>query len=351
MARVSLRQWCVSGLLLAAAGLLVAWEVLPPASFGMGDGPEFKKKKGKGDEFKMKKGKGEDETAKMLKLLEKSYKKGETERDKLLKELRKLWPEGRPLGDDHGDWFDVLADGGPQWRRAAITSMGLADLFDRVAGRLEIDAEKISRNQFIEYARRFLREDSSPLWKAPKDADPAAEAEKLFQRLDNDGDGRLTESEAPPALQADFQRWDRSADGVINLEEYRAYFGSRLWQLDREVRDQMVKPALPEPLEETERPKVIRAGKLPPGLPDWFTPMDYDRDGQIALYEWRRCRWPLEEFPRLDLNDDGLLVPEELLRQLAVVHRDGTRPFSYLMERRLDHKAGAPAKKKGGKKG
>jgi hypothetical protein len=69
--------------------------------------------------------------------------------------------------------------------------------------------------------------------------------------------------------------------------------------------------------EEAKRPVVYRYGRLPKGLPDWFAQLDSDRDGQIGLFEWNRGHFPIELFQRLDLNDDGFITPEELLRHLA----------------------------------
>ena len=72
-----------------------------------------------------------------------------------------------------------------------------------------------------------------------------------------------------------------------------------------------------EPQEEP-KPVVYRYGNLPPGLPDYFTKADDDRDGQIGLYEWAKY-WAhseakLAEYKTLDLNGDGLLTAEEYLR-------------------------------------
>ncbi len=61
----------------------------------------------------------------------------------------------------------------------------------------------------------------------------------------------------------------------------------------------------------TSRPRLTN------GLPGWFTQLDRDRDGQIGLFEWKHGRLPTELFQRLDLNDDGFITPEELLRHLA----------------------------------
>ena len=56
--------------------------------------------------------------------------------------------------------------------------------------------------------------------------------------------------------------------------------------------------------------------KLPAELPAWFTQLDSDRDAQLGLYEWRQSGRPLEEFQRMDRNDDGFLTAVELLHSL-----------------------------------
>jgi Ca2+-binding EF-hand superfamily protein len=61
---------------------------------------------------------------------------------------------------------------------------------------------------------------------------------------------------------------------------------------------------------------VRPATKLPEGLPSWFHELDKDGDGQISLYEWRKGGKTIDEFSRYDLNNDGLITPEEVLRVL-----------------------------------
>ena len=70
-------------------------------------------------------------------------------------------------------------------------------------------------------------------------------------------------------------------------------------------------------------PVALRYGHLPNGLPQWFVDLDTDRDGQIALHEWRKAGLPIEEFMAMDLNGDGLLPPDEYLRFLWLVQSAG----------------------------
>ena len=48
-------------------------------------------------------------------------------------------------------------------------------------------------------------------------------------------------------------------------------------------------------------------------MPEWFTKLDTDRDGQIGLYEWKKSGLPLGEFKMMDRNDDGFITVEEML--------------------------------------
>jgi Ca2+-binding EF-hand superfamily protein len=52
------------------------------------------------------------------------------------------------------------------------------------------------------------------------------------------------------------------------------------------------------------------------GLPRWFQALDRDGDGQVSLHEWRTAGRSLDEFDRYDLNGDGMITAEEILRCL-----------------------------------
>jgi hypothetical protein len=90
------------------------------------------------------------------------------------------------------------------------------------------------------------------------------------------------------------------------------------------------------------RPVVLRAGKLPvKGLPDWFVPLDTNKDGQVSLAEWHKAERDLDAFRDWDRNDDGFITPEEALykeRQSRVASAgrktdNGTAPVA-IMNRR-----------------
>src|SRR5205814_5859510 len=116
---------------------------------------------------------------------------------------------------------------------------------------------------------------------------------------------------------------DANRDGKIDRDEYRRYFEHRVVAAVESAppSEKPGKPELP-PLQkpkgskEDGEPKAVavRYGKLPAGLPAWFEEFDFDKDGQVALCEWRKAGRPLAEFEAMDLNGDGLLTADEWLR-------------------------------------
>jgi len=56
--------------------------------------------------------------------------------------------------------------------------------------------------------------------------------------------------------------------------------------------------------------------RLPKGLPDWFVQKDANEDGQVSMaefaVEWTDAK--ATEFQKYDLNNDGIITPEECLR-------------------------------------
>ena len=65
---------------------------------------------------------------------------------------------------------------------------------------------------------------------------------------------------------------------------------------------------------EEARPVAIRYGHLPKDLPEWFDADDANKDGQVALHEWRKAGKDIKEFYTYDLDGDGLITADEYLR-------------------------------------
>jgi hypothetical protein len=60
-------------------------------------------------------------------------------------------------------------------------------------------------------------------------------------------------------------------------------------------------------------------------LPDWFTKLDRDGDGQVGLYEWPKDR-PLQQFLDMDRNGDGFITIEEAMRFFKIKEPKSATP-------------------------
>jgi hypothetical protein len=170
----------------------------------------------------------------------------------------------------------------------------------------------------------------------PQNASPAEQAAWLeeraksrFSALDLNRDGVLTPSELErkgdryddmrDALHAEMDRWDVNKNGQIEFDEFKDFYKSY-----SEARrgpggggygeDQPAE-------EEKKKVTVWHVGNLPPDLPPWFSQYDTDKDGQVGLYEWKAAGRPVSEFVAMDMNGDGFLTVEEVMRVEAVAKK------------------------------
>ncbi len=160
---------------------------------------------------------------------------------------------------------------------------------------------------------------------------PAAEAKMLedaknwFNSMDKNKDGVLDKEEVGRSrIARDWDRWDKNKDGKIQFDEYLEYFKDQ--QARRAQNNWGPGGGQPEPppVEEEKRPTVYRIGNMPKELPTWFAELDSDKDGQVGLYEWKAKGRPVTEFLAMDLNGDGFITVEEMLRyQKAQAPKDG----------------------------
>ena len=165
--------------------------------------------------------------------------------------------------------------------------------------------------------------------------DIEAQAREEFARMDADKNGSLSVEEILLAkkgrrLYDDRAKWDTNKNGTIELPEYIEYYKSRRAQQDNGGRGNQDPPKIPtepiEPVEEDKRPTVYRTGKFPKELPPWFEEADKDKDGQVGLYEWKASGKPIREFMAMDLNGDGFLTVEEVLRYQRATVKATTSP-------------------------
>jgi hypothetical protein len=68
--------------------------------------------------------------------------------------------------------------------------------------------------------------------------------------------------------------------------------------------------------DEPKKQIVYRGNNLPKDL-DWFQQLDTDHDGQVGLYEWKASGRPIAEFEKRDLNGDGFITAEEIIKYEA----------------------------------
>jgi Ca2+-binding EF-hand superfamily protein len=252
----------------------------------------------------------------VLRAAERAMKSAKSDRGVWIKELGAAFP-GKVVNattdDEYATWFDLLAGKNDEWRRDAANPP-IADLFDRVVQKLELGpVPTIRRDEFKKYARRVLREGNPPA--DGRASDPNEEADKAFRVLDRNGDGELDADELTTALKDKKKLADADGNGRISKDEYRAYFHQRV----------LVKvDALTAKTDPARGPDGKPAGKTDKAiaLPEWFTTLDLDKDGQISLFEWRKAGRPIATFQEMDLNGDGLLTKEEYLRYVRLKEID-----------------------------
>lgn len=233
-----------------------------------------------------------------------AIKVADTEASRWQKEMAKAFPDrapAPPASEEALDkWFDLLANGGKAWRRDESPNRQVAELFDRVTGRLELGpVPSVTRDEFSKFGRKLLIRPRE----GPKPADPSADADRVFRVLDRDGSGVLEQPEWTDRHKADARKLDADGDREVTAAEYRAYFETRVG----------------ESIETAARAakSVAAAAAAAPGragLPGWFKELDTDNDGQVDLAEWRAGGRAIVEFQAFDLDGDGLLPPDEYQR-------------------------------------
>jgi Ca2+-binding EF-hand superfamily protein len=243
---------------------------------------------------------------------ERAVRHSRTDRARLLKELEIAFPKkvvvNATTEKEYATWFDLLAGKNDQWWRADAPTPQLAEMFDKVRQRLDLGpVPSITREEFAKYAKHILREQNPPPQGAGASLD--AEADKVFRVLDRNGDGELDADELTPALKAEKALTDTDKNGRISKAEYREYFKRQVAARAEVIAEKLTEAARTQDGKHTEKA---------PKLPEWFTTLDLDKDGQISLYEWRKAGRPIAQFQEMDLNGDGLLTPDEYFRWLKM---------------------------------
>lgn len=130
----------------------------------------------------------------------------------------------------------------------------------------------------------------------------------LLKQYDANKNGKLEKDEWKQ-MRGDPQAADRDGDGVITLDE----LSTRLAASNKE-RSGAGSKASDAGARKGYR-FLTAAERLPQGLPEWFAGKDANGDGQVSMAEYARS-WTdavAAEFARYDLNNDGLITPQECL--------------------------------------
>lgn len=236
-------------------------------------------------------------------------------------------------------------------------------LLDRLLRTADKDKDgKLTREEFIagSTSQQPVREAPQP--RRPGEGRPQFDPAQLFNRIDQNGDGKILKSELPERLQAGFDKMDGNSDGQISRDEFMAGFAelTRLLQpapqagtakqvmerasaaFDRQDANndgKLTADEVPEDRREMFQrmlqrfggdsltkeqfvrmiaTRAARTGGTPTPRPAINPEMvvtrilqaDKDNDGQISREEApERMR---EFFDRLDANSDGKLSQEEL---------------------------------------
>lgn len=169
------------------------------------------------------------------------------------------------------------------------------------------------------------------------------EAERTFRYYDSDRNGKVDAEEMRRSRYgADLALYDRNRDGVITLNEMEYRYARRRVENTRAgggaaVANQGGQRGRGRPDQgggqrgqedsnaaqasnrfgDRNSYRVVPAlERLPEGLPEWFPRNDADGDGQIMMSEFS-ATWTdlvLADFNQFDLNQDGLITPQECLK-------------------------------------
>jgi len=156
-------------------------------------------------------------------------------------------------------------------------------------------------------------------------------AQSLLKQYDKNKNGQL-EKEEWQEIKGNIKSADKNGDGVITLDELTEWLAADSQRGPKQNSGEAIasaasssssssgsKSAALQSKSGKSKPHRFRSPteRLPEGLPDWFARKDADGDGQVSMSEYLNGDWTetkAKEFSRYDLNDDGVITPQECLK-------------------------------------
>jgi Ca2+-binding EF-hand superfamily protein len=149
-------------------------------------------------------------------------------------------------------------------------------------------------------------------------------AKDLMKDYDKNGNGRL-EKEEWSQMKEKYKAADKDGDGIITMDELTAFLiadsgsgyssSSGTAVASNAMGNSAAAPG------NSSKPKFhppTPTERLPKDIPSWYISADYDSDGTVSMAEFIKAKGDTEaaakEFAQYDLNNDGVITPQEALR-------------------------------------
>jgi len=201
---------------------------------------------------------------------------------------------------DPNQFFNQMSGGKDVWVRPDDSNQFGQAMFDRTAQRLGVTNGQISRQQFVESAQQRMAQ------RAAAQQNQSTGAPNVVT---------LNISSGTPGAPGG-NNWGGGQWGGGGGQWGGGGWGGGQWGGGGwgggwgNPQDAVPNDAEPE------RPITYRGNNLPAEL-DWFQQLDTDHDGQVGLYEWKASGRPISEFEKRDLNGDGFITAEEIIKYEA----------------------------------
>jgi len=222
-----------------------------------------------------------------------------------------------------------LVEAGNTMRRYDANGDGFVDVIEASRSRwtnrdpFEMDLNKDGRLSLMELAQRYARRrmldaSSQEIWRKAGRTGGLVSKERRVRRMGSEERRRRDEARwRGNRLSGEIMgRFDANRNGRLEYQEV-VKLGFPANEIDVDINGEITREELQDYLNQVQE----EATAAVEGLPEWFTQMDKNRDGQVAMSEYAK-EWTnekLTEFSSYDANRDGLITTEEVLQPEAQV--------------------------------